>query len=68
MRIIKLWQLWTVWYLVSVKSSEEVSVKMIMINWYRDGFATSTADMAKVACRMLREPLFPNLSKLGIGE
>lgn len=39
-----------------------------MINWYRDGFATSTADMAKVACRMLREPLFPNLSKLGIGE
>lgn len=39
-----------------------------MINWYRDGFATSTADMAKVACRMLREPLFPNLSRLGIGE
>ena len=39
-----------------------------MINWYRDGFATSTQDMAKVACRMLREPLFPNLSKLGIGE
>ena len=39
-----------------------------MINWYRDGFATSTADMAKVACRLLREPLFPNLSKLGIGE
>ena len=39
-----------------------------MINWYRDGFATSTADMAKVACRLLREPLVPNLSKLGIGE
>ena len=39
-----------------------------MINWYREGFATSTADMAKVTCRMLREPLFPNLSKLGIGE
>ena len=33
-----------------------------MINWYRNGFNVSTRDMAKSACRMLREPLFPTLS------
>ena len=26
-----------------------------MIGWYREGFSTSTRDMAKMACRMLRE-------------
>lgn len=39
-----------------------------MINWYREGFKTSTSDMARIACRMLREPLFPNLLQFGIGE
>ena len=39
-----------------------------MISWYRDGFAESTRDMAKIACRMLREPLFPTLDKLGIND
>ncbi len=39
-----------------------------MINWYRDGFNISTRDMAKSACRMLREPLFPTLSDSGIWE
>lgn len=39
-----------------------------MITWYRDGFADSTRDMAKLACRMLCEPLFPNLYDLGIGK
>ena len=39
-----------------------------MITWYRDGFAESTRDMAKLACRMLCEPLFPNLYDLGIGK
>ena len=33
-----------------------------MINWYRNGFNVSTRDMAKSACRMLREPLFPTLA------
>lgn len=37
-----------------------------MINWYRNGFAVTTRDMAKSACRMLREPLFPTLSDGGI--
>ena len=39
-----------------------------MISWYRDGFAESTRDMAKIAGRMLRYPLFPSLDKLGISE
>ena len=33
-----------------------------MISWYRAGFDATTRDMAKSACRMLREPLFPTLS------
>ena len=33
----------------------------VMISWYRQGFDISTRDMAKTACRMLREPLFPSL-------
>ncbi len=37
-----------------------------MIYWYRGGFRISTRDMAEMACRMLREPLFPNLKDLGI--
>ncbi len=37
-----------------------------MISWYRDGFNVSTAEMAKTACRMFREPLFPKLEELGI--
>lgn len=39
-----------------------------MIYWYRDGFKSSTRDMAKIASRMLREPLFPSLGDVGIGE
>lgn len=39
-----------------------------MIGWYREGFSTSTRDMAKMACRMLREPLFPGLEDVGIGK
>ncbi len=37
-----------------------------MISWYRDGFNVSTAEMAETACRMFREPLFPDLKRLGI--
>ena len=32
-----------------------------MIGWYREGFAASTRDMAKLACRMFRKPLFPSI-------
>ena len=39
-----------------------------MIGWYREGFKSSTRDMAKIACRMLMEPLFPNLYDAGIGK
>ena len=37
-----------------------------MIDWYRDGFKTSISDMARISCRTLAKPLFPNLDKLGI--
>jgi len=37
-----------------------------MIDWYRGGFKTSITDMAKISCRTLSKPLFPNLDKLGI--
>jgi hypothetical protein len=39
-----------------------------MITWYRDGFRISTRDMARVASRLLCEPLFPSLQKLSFGE
>lgn len=39
-----------------------------MILWYREGFKVSTREMAKTACRMLREPLFPSLDEIGIGK
>ncbi len=34
----------------------------VMISWYKDNFRISTRDMAKMACRMFREPLFPSLN------
>ena len=37
-----------------------------MICWYRDGFSSSTREMAESACRMLKYPLFPDLDKIGI--
>ena len=37
-----------------------------MIDWYKSGFKTSIADMARISCRTLSKPLFPNLDKLGI--
>jgi len=39
-----------------------------MINWYKSGFEESSKEIAKITCRMFREPLFPLLSELGIGE
>ena len=37
-----------------------------MIDWYKSGFKTSISEMAKLSCRTLSKPLFPNLDKLGI--
>ncbi len=37
-----------------------------MIDWYRGGFKISISDMARISCRTLSKPLFPNLDKLGI--
>ncbi|MBO5907394.1 MAG: TetR/AcrR family transcriptional regulator [Clostridia bacterium] len=36
-----------------------------MIEWYRSDFNTPPREMAKLACRMLRVPLFPSLSDIG---
>lgn len=37
-----------------------------MIDWYKSGFGTSISDMARISCRTLSKPLFPDLDKLGI--
>lgn len=37
-----------------------------MLDWYKSGFKTSIADMARLSCRTLSKPLFPDLDKLGI--
>ena len=37
-----------------------------MIDWYKQGFNTSTKEMAEAAVRMLSEPLFPNLRDIGL--
>ncbi len=39
-----------------------------MLSWYRGGFAESTHEMARAACRMLSHPLFPNMDKIGIPD
>lgn len=39
-----------------------------MIGWYRNGFDVSTREMAETACRLFREPLFPNLKNIGIEQ
>ena len=36
----------------------------MMIEWYKNGFVTSTGEMARLSCRVLSEPLFPNLSSI----
>lgn len=36
------------------------------INWYREGFKTDISDMAEISCRLLSQPLFPNLDKTKI--
>ncbi len=37
-----------------------------MIDWYKEGFKTNISDMVDVSCRVLSQPLFPNLDKAGI--
>ena len=39
-----------------------------MINWYKSGFRESTRQIAKITCRMFREPLFPGINEIGMGE
>ncbi len=42
-----------------------VGLVYTMIEWYRSDFDTPPIDMARLACRMLKMPLFPSLSNLG---
>ncbi len=37
-----------------------------VIEWYKESFATSIPDIARVAVRMLTKPPFPNLERLGM--
>ena len=36
----------------------------MMIEWYKNGFTTSTREMARLSCRVLSEPLFPNIASI----
>jgi AcrR family transcriptional regulator len=38
----------------------------LVLEWYHHGFDTSIEDMAKLSCRMISQPLFPDLDKIGI--
>lgn len=37
-----------------------------VIEWYKENFATSIPDIARIAVRMLTKPPFPNLERLGM--
>ncbi len=37
---------------------------VMMTNWHQGGYTRSVRDMAKVACRVLSQPLYPNADKL----
>ena len=39
-----------------------------MISWYREGFVLSTREMARISCRILRDPLFPTLADNEVWE
>lgn len=38
----------------------------LMLDWFNDGCKQTTDEMAELACRILSNPLFPNLEDLGI--
>lgn len=40
----------------------------LMIEWYHEGFATSSADMATLVGGLISKPIFPNLADHGIYE
>ncbi|MBE6535257.1 MAG: TetR/AcrR family transcriptional regulator [Ruminococcaceae bacterium] len=37
-----------------------------MIDWYREGFKTNISDMVNVSCRIISQPMFPYLNRVGI--
>lgn len=37
---------------------------IMMVNWHRDGFRESPAEMSRIATRLLSKPLFPNIREL----
>ena len=38
----------------------------LMLDWFRRGFSESAHEMAKTACRILSQPIFPDLESIGI--
>lgn len=38
----------------------------LMLEWFESGHKQTPSEMAEVACRLIQEPLFPNLDSLGI--
>ncbi len=38
----------------------------IMIDWYENGYKETPEEMARLACRLIEQPLFKNLESIGI--
>ena len=58
----------TPWHREQILNFTIQGLQSLMLDWYYSGFEKSTDEMAKVACIMLQEPLFPNLEKYGIAK
>lgn len=37
-----------------------------LVDWYKEGFKTNISDMVDLSCRILSQPLFPGLERVGI--
>ena len=55
----------TSWYRTQILSFAVTGLMTLMFRWHENGCKESTMEMARVACRMLEKPLFPNLEDAG---
>ncbi len=52
------------WMREQVLNFSVCGLMMSVLAWYRAGYKKSTREMARMACRMLSEPLFPNIKQI----
>ncbi len=56
----------TPWMSKQILNFAILGLMLTMLDWYNNGCKQTPKEMAKVACRLLEKPLFPNLENLGI--